>query len=312
MKKLGAIILFLSFFLSLCACENEKTMENEKYFYQFTDSIGKQIVLEKKPERVAVLFSSFAEMWSLAGGETKISVFESVERGFCDKDILLVDGGAGKNVNTETLVSGAPDFVICSADIPAQKEAARFLNEKNIPSAVFRVETFEDYMAVFKIFCEITENPHKYKENAENIKENIDKMFEGLKSEPKYKKILFIRAGSSKNSTKAKRSEEHFAAAMLGEIGCQNIADTAEIVLDSISEETILKFNPDYIFISTMGKEEAAKSYMDSVLMGKGFSSLDCVKNGNYCYLPKELFQFKPNNRWDKAYLFLTDIVYGK
>jgi iron complex transport system substrate-binding protein len=99
---------------------------------------------------------------------------------------------------------------------------------------------------------------------------------------------------------------------MLGEIGCQNIADTAEIVLDSISEETILKFNPDYIFISTMGKEEAAKSYMDSVLKGKVFSSLDCVKNGNYCYLPKELFQFKPNNRWDEAYLFLTDIVYGK
>ena len=311
MKK--SVIFFLCALLvfSLCACENEKTKESEKPFYEFCDSIGQKIVLKKKPERVAVLFSSFAEMWGLAGGETKISVFESVERGFCGENVILVDGGAGKTVNTEALVSGEPDFVICSADVPAQKEAASFLSEKNIPSAVFRVESFEDYMSVFKIFCEITENPQNYKENAEKVKENIDKMFNSLEKEPKYKKILFIRAGSSKSSTKAKRSEEHFAAAMLSSIGCQNIADSASVVLDGISDEAILRYNPDYIFISTMGKEEAARAYMDSVLKGKVFSSLDCVKKGNYCYLPKNLFQFKPNNKWDEAYSFLIDIVYG-
>ena len=91
-----------------------------------------------------------------------------------------------------------------------------------------------------------------------------------------------------------------------------NIADNAPILLDGLSIEEIIDADPDYIFISTMGDEEAAKEYMDSVLAEPTWQSLTAVQTGNYSYLPKDLFQFKPNNRWDEAYAFLAGLLYGE
>ena len=96
------------------------------------------------------------------------------------------------------------------------------------------------------------------------------------------------------------------------ELGTYNIAENAPVLLDGLSQEEILMENPDYIFISTMGKEEAARAYMDSVLQEEAWQHLDAVKEGRYAYLPKELFQFKPNKRWGEAYRYLADLLYPK
>ena len=34
------------------------------------------------------------------------------------------------------------------------------------------------------------------------------------------------------------------------------------------------------------------------------------VKNGNLVVLPKELFHYKPNDRWDDSYEYLAKIIY--
>lgn len=33
-------------------------------------------------------------------------------------------------------------------------------------------------------------------------------------------------------------------------------------------------------------------------------------QQGHCSYLPKELFQFKPNARWDEAYRYLAQLLY--
>ena len=144
MQKMLCVLLSAALLLTLAACSSapEESSEKEAGSYQFTDDVGRTIVLEKKPEKVAVLFSSFAEVWKLAGGEVSVTVGESVERGFADKNAVLVDEGAGKTINTELLVDAQPDFVICSADIAAQAEAAELLNNADIPAACFHVDTF--------------------------------------------------------------------------------------------------------------------------------------------------------------------------
>ena len=99
---------------------------------------------------------------------------------------------------------------------------------------------------------------------------------------------------------------------MLGELGCENIADSAPLLLDGLSIEAILKENPDYIFFSPMGDEESSKAYMESVLKDPLWQSLDAVKAGKYTYLPKDMFQYKPNARWADAYRFLSELLYEK
>lgn len=287
---------------------------SKEEYYSFLDATGTQITLTEKPEKVAVLFSSFADVWQTAGGQVDITVGESVERGFAPQDVLLVDDGAGKTINQELLLSYEPDFVICSADLEEQVKTAEFLQKQGIPAAVFHVEEFQDYLDMLKICTDITGDHEAYDTYGTKVQEEIqDVMLSVPKTdENSQKRILFIRAGSKYSATKAKTAENNFVCVMLKELGTYNIAENAPILLDGLSQEEILMENPDYIFISTMGKEEAAKAYMDSVLQEEAWQHLDAVKEGRYTYLPKDLFQFKPNKRWGEAYQYLADLLYPK
>lgn len=264
---------------------------------------------ESSHQRVAVLFSSFADVFQLAGGEIAITVGESVERGICDPSVLLVDEGAGKTIDTERLLAFRPDLVIGSADIAAHAEAAEILQNAGIPCKLFRVENFEDYLALLKYCTEITGNREAYQKYGTDLQAEIQKILQETKGKEQ-KKILFIRSGSGASSAKAKTTEQHFAAKMLEELGAYNIADNAPILLDGLSVEEILLQDPDRIFISTMGDETAAKAYMDSLLSQPAWSALTAVKNRQYTYLSKDLFQYKPNARWAEAYRTLAELLY--
>lgn len=307
LRKCGA--LFCALILIFCAgCRQNNTVATA--YYTFTDDSGKTVVLNKKPQRVAVLFSSFADIWVSAGGEVSITVGESVERGFAKSDAVLVDGGAGKTINCEALVSAEPDFVIGSLDIEAHKDAAETLKSAQIPSALFRVESFEDYLRVLKICTDITGDSDKYKQNGTEVKEKIDKQLNALEKGKDAPKVLFIRAGSSPSSTKVKNSKQHFAGWMLTQIGAENVADRAAVLVDTLSAEEIILINPDFIFISTMGKESEAKANIEAIFKQPQWQTLDAVKDGKYYFLPKDLFQYKPNSRWAEAYAFLIKKVY--
>ena len=306
MRKIFDLIITLSISLSLVSCVGD---ERDGEYITFTDSLGNNVALDEKPTRVAVLFSSFADMWILSGGEVSITVGESVERGFATPDVLLVDTGAGKHISTELLLSYEPDFVIYSADISAQLDAARILRDAGIAAAGFKVDNFRDYISALDIMTDITGNKDAYREYGVKIGEQISSLLT-LAEEKNAKKILFVRASTSAKSTKAKRAEDHFVAAMLEELGSVNIADTAEILLDGLSIEHILVENPDIIFISTMGDESAVRAYFDSVLQSEVWGELDAVKQNRYYYLPKDLSQYKPNSDWYEAYLLLWEILY--
>ncbi len=286
-----------------------------EYPYTFTDSLGEEVTLEKKPERVAVLFSSYADIWVTAGGNPAITVGESVERGFADSSAVLVDSNAGHTaIDLETLTESAPDLVIGTADFECQAEAVEFCREAGIPAAAFKVEKFEDYLEVLKIFCALTGETERYTIYGEQVKERIDSLKEAVSEYINENgintHILFVRSGSSAKSAKAKTADEHFACAMLEELGARNIAETKSSLTGELSLEVILEANPDYLFITTMGDENAAKDYMDSLLSSDGWNELDCVSEENYCYLPKELFHFKPNASWAEAYEYLAKVLY--
>lgn len=282
----------------------------EDSYIAFTDSIGNEVILQKRPERVAVLFSSLCNVWKNAGGEVFVTVGESVERGLCADDVLLVDSGAGKTINNELLFSYEPDFVIYSSDVPAQKEAGELLQKAGIPVAGIRLESVEDYLTALKIFCRITGNENNYDTFGQSVKDDIDfilkniqKRVAGEKEKPSF---LFIRSGSSSSSCKAKRGDDHFAAKILEEFGCVNIADEVPLLLDGISTEEVLMKNPDYIFVSLMGNEQASRAYVEGLFQSEAYSTL----NSRIIILEKQLFQYKPCEKWNLAYRRLGEMLY--
>lgn len=319
MKRLFALltaVILTSFFIGCeqkaCTAEDASmTVQAKDYHVSFSDHSGKSITLTEKPEKVAVLFSSFADMVLLSGGSVDITVGESIERGFASTDTALVDLGAGKSINTELLLSESPDFIIGSYDIAAHRETSELLENSGIPFALFRVDGFEDYDRVMSILCEIFERPDCYQKNVTEVKNAIAEVKDGIDTSGDKKKILFVRCASSSKATKAKTKDENFVCKMLDELHTTNIADTSSVLSDELSIEYILLEDPDFIFFSPMGDEQAARDYVGSLLETDLWQSLTSIKTGNYAFLPKDMFQYKPNSRWDKAYKYLAELLYG-
>ena len=303
---IAVVIVVLLIFIS-GAVETNKPESSGEYF-TFTDSEGEIVELSHKPQKTAVLFSSLAECWIEAGGEVYVTVGESVERGLVKEETELVDKGAGKTVDTEKLISLEPDFVICSADIASHRDVASALKKAKIPVAMLRMDTFEDYLTILRTLTKITGKTENYEQFGENAKSEIEQIISGGKRENN-PKILFVRSGSSYSSAKAKKADDNFAAKILEDLGCVNIADKAETLLDNLSAEVILKENPQYIFVSVMGDYDHSKAYMQELLNKKEYASLDAVKNGRVYFLPKELFQYKPCGRWAESYRYISSIL---
>ena len=303
---IAVVIVVLLIFIS-GAVETNKPESSGEYF-TFTDSEGEIVELSHKPQKTAVLFSSLAECWIEAGGEVYVTVGESVERGLVKEETELVDKGAGKTVDTEKLISLEPDFVICSADIASHRDVASALKKAKIPVAMLRMDTFEDYLTILRTLTKITGKTENYEQFGENAKSEIEQIISGGKKENN-PKILFVRSGSSYSSAKAKKADDNFAAKILEDFGCINIADKAEVLLDNLSAEVILKENPQYIFVSVMGDYDNSKAYMQELLAKKEYASLDAVKNGRVYFLPKELFQYKPCGRWAESYRYISSIL---
>lgn len=290
MKRLY-LVLFAVMLLLLTGCSSEK----------------EGIPTAEMPEKTAVLFSSLAEIWLDAGGEIAVTVGETVERGLMPEGTPLVDEGAGKSINLELLISLEPDLVIASADIPAQAEAARILEDAGIPTLLFRIESFGDYLTALEAMSSITGNTEAY-EKGLALQAEIDSILADT-AFMTGKRILFIRAGSTASSTKAKLAEDHFACAMLEEMGGFNIASEAPVLLDGLSMEAVLLADPDYIFFSLMGNEETAAANVRSLLSGETWGQLTAVREGRVTILPKELFHYKPCSRWPEAYRYLADVL---
>lgn len=279
--------------------------------YSFTDGTGTTVSVPYAPTTVAVLTSSLTDLWITAGGTVSITVYESVERGFVTGDVVLVDNGAGKNIDLERLIDAKPDLVLYASDLAGQAQCAEFLRAAGIPAAGFSVETFDSYLSLLKICTDLLGTAGSYKDHGIFLQEKINACIASAKNQEAQPKILFVRAGSSAKYTKAKTADNHFVCGMLEDLGTHNIADDAPILLDGLSMEAILMADPDFILFTTMGDESAGQAYMNSLLNDPVWQTLTAVRNGNVHQLPKDLFQYKPNARWDEAYAYLFGLLYG-
>ena len=280
--------------------------------YTFEDATGTSVTVEEKPQTVAVLLSSLAQVWTIAGGTVSITVGETVERGIVEDTVILVDDGAGKTINMEILLEAEPDLVIYSTELAGQVECAETLRSVGIPAAGFRVDTFDEYLDMLMICTKLTERPERYDLYGAVFRLKVNTYLDLADREKEKPTVLFVRAGSSAKYTKAKTAENNFVCIMLQELGAINVADAAPILLDGLSTEEILLADPDIIMFTTMGEEEAGVAYMQSVLEDPALSTLTAVQEGRIYQLPKDLFQYKPNSRWGDAYEYLFDLLYGK
>ena len=260
---------------------------------------------------VACLNSSIADLWTLAGGDVSITVQDSIDRGFCDEDAILVDGASGRSINLEILVASKPQLVLASADTPSHVRVKALMDDLGIPALLIRQDSFDDFLSVFRIMTRITGREDLWQEHGPGQKEVVDEMIRECQAIGERPRVLFVRAGSAFASVRAKRAEDHFAAAIIEDLGGVNVAAEAEALTESISLESVLAMQPDRIIIVAQGDEEASRRYISSLFSRPGWSSVKAVRDGQVRFVSKELFNYKPNGRWSEAYRVMAEALYG-
>lgn len=273
----------------------------------FTDALGREVTVND-PKRVATLIGSFTDVWQLAGGEVVAAANDSWESLGLNLGDDVVNLGSILEPDVEQLIAANPDFVIASSNTDGDVALESVLRDAGISVAYFDVSDFDSYLHMLEICTKITGRADLYEQNGLAVKEQIEQVKERVDgSNPT---VLFLRASSQ--NVKAKGSEGNVGGEMLRDLGCTNIADSDEGLLDDLSMEAIIAADPDYIFVTIQGTDtDAAKKNVEEQLVSNpAWASLTAIQNGNYYWLDKRLFNLKPNAKWGEAYEQLADILY--
>lgn len=300
------LLLAMAGCLTACGRKGQETGGSEGY--TFTDDLGREVTVASH-ERVAVLLGSYADMWVLAGGE----VCAAPEDAFDDFDLPLsedtVNLGETKRLSLELLLSAEPDLVLASTNTAQHLEWQQPLEGAGIPTAYFDVACFEDYLRMLKICTDITGQPERYEQYGTEVEKKIDEILDKYADEES-RTVLFMRASAT--SIRAKGNSGNVLGEMLESLGCVNIADTNESLLENLSVEGILLQNPEFILIVQSGDDtEGTKRNIEAMFDENPlWNELDAVKNGQVHILDKHLYNLKPNARWAEAYEKLAEILY--
>ena len=278
----------------------------------FTDDLGRTVTVDS-PKRVAALIGSFADVWCIAGGkDTLVAAADDTWTQFdLDLDESVIDLGKVSEPSAETLLAAQPDFVLASTKTSADVELMPTLENAGIPTAYFDVSSFEDYLRMLEICTRITGCEDRYEQYGTLVQEQVDAAIASAQGK-QGPTVLYLRATGS--SCKVKNSQNTVLGEMLADLGCTNIADSDESLLETLSMEAILQADPECIFIVLQGsdQEKARQTLEKAVLSNPAWQQLRAVQQNKCYYMDQQLYNVKPNARWGEAYEGLAEILYGQ
>ena len=270
----------------------------------FTDDLGRRVAVER-PQRVACLTASFADIWCAAGGTETLAAATNATWTYFDLGLGedVVNLGGSKTLDLEGLVACDPDLILASCGTDRNMELEDTLEKMGMKVAYFSVNSFEDYLRMLKLCTTLTGREDLYEDNGTAVAERVNGAI--ARADGSRPSVLCIRATGS--SCKVKGSEGSVLGEMLAALDCRNIADGG--MLEQLSMEAILAEDPAYIFV-VMQNADAQPVLEETLLNDPAWQSLTAVQEGRYYVMDPSLYNLKPNARWGEAYEILADILY--
>ena len=314
LKILNRTVRILAFLLAaamLTGCAARPSEQPQETTVTFTDDLGREIRIAP-PQRTACLLGSFAHVWLLAGGTVCATADDAWEDFQLDLPEDTVNLGGTENLSMELLLASEPDLIIASSRRRQNMEWKDTLESMGIPVAYFEVTDFEDYLRMLDICTELTGCKENYERYGLAVQQQIGAVVEQSKlrlENSAAPTVLTLRA--SAGGMTVKNSSGTVLGEMLKNLGCINIADSDETLLENISVERIVMADPDYIFIVQRGDdEEGMQRYLQQFTEeNPAWAELTAVKEGRIWFMDKTLYNLKPNDRWGEAYEILEEIL---
>ena len=302
--KIKQIALFLLLSL-LCGCAAPAAPSGD---FSFTDDLGRTVMVNQS-QRVACLLGSFAQIWQLAGGEVIATADDAWDDLALELPEDCVNLGNTKELSLELLLSAQPDLILASANTRQNLEWMETLDSIGIPTAYFDVADFDGYLRLLKLCTDITGRSDLYERHGTAVQQQIDAVLDRANARGTAPTVLCMRASAS--MVAVKNSEDNVLGEMLHSLGCINIADSEESLLENLSLEKILEADPDFIFFVQRGDDTAGMmTFVENMMQeNPAWQQLTAVKEGRLYFMDKNLYNLKPNHRWGEAYESLEELL---
>lgn len=312
MRRLLPALLAL---LLLAACgttgETNESTRKAAETITVTDDLGRRVDVPYQPQRVAALIGSFADVWRLADGTETLAATASDAWTSFDLDLgeTVADLGGVKDIQLESLIAADPDLILASLNTEIDVELQDTFEDLGYPVLYFQVDSFDEYLHMLDVCTRISGKTENYTKYGTDVQAQVDQAI--ARQDGSAPSVLYIRATGS--SCKAKGGDGSVLGEMLSALGCRNIADSDDSLLENLSLEAIIAGDPDYIFIVYQGSDptDAQKLLDETLLSNPAWSTMRAVEEGRCYVMEHRLYNLKPNDQWGTAYAHLADLLYG-
>ncbi|GAA0375250.1 ABC transporter substrate-binding protein [Bacillus horti] len=276
-------------------------------YFAFTDDEEKIVVLDHKPESIVVLNSevlhSFYQIGGRAVGITMDVVIEPPEQA---RDIAIV--GMMHEVNMELAFSLKPDLVIGQTFWHASLRQQ--FEEAEIPFMNLSTLTIDDLQANALLLARILGKEVQGDSAIQDMKERIQVILEQIPDESSTYAILTLMPGSI-----FLEQGPTIAVDIVDQFGFTNISTSLESGempgYIPFSMETLVKLDPDYLFLLVHGtNEEGQRIIQNELETNEAWHALKAVNNGSAHFLPSDLFVIAPGLDVYLSFEYLAKLLY--
>lgn len=288
----------------------------------FTDDSGREsVTVKKRPQKVAVFYSSYASMYDelggkidlIIGGDNAVEVYK-FQRGkdITDGKNVIVTSPSGKNWDVEKIIAEKPDLIICAMTSNGYGTIEEAAKAAGIDLIGISFNGVRDYAKWSYIYTSLNDNQEAFDNVALKTIEGVSKIIDQVPirdNKPHVLSIMPVAKGVKGNYTQSD------LGTILQDLGCQNqlggeVEKGASPRVD-ISIEDIVMMEPEYIFIQCMNSEDYARESVEKYLSSTdAWAKIDAVANNRVYYLPRGLFHNKPNSKYVDAYQMIFDYLY--
>ena len=308
-KRFLAALFCLLLALALSGCGSEQAANNSsaQVFAKVQDDLGREVTLEKKPERIVVTSASFLEPLHEVGGEVVGRPDSRTKMPDYAKDKASV--GKVYQIDVEKVLSCEPDLVIINKGM--NEKLADTLEASGIKTLVVDMKSYADVKREVALFAQLTGE----KEKGEALISSMEKKIQAVKEKiPQEKRRVSIIHSTNQGLTV--QLSGSIAGSIAEMLGWENVAgDMTPLEKDPDSApyslESMVEKNPELLFVTSMGKLEEIKASMDATMAeNPAWQSVEAVRQGKVYYLPQDLFLLSPGIHYPEAVELMAKLVY--
>lgn len=309
-KSLPVVVIVMLLSLLLVGCGSKTVhvgqQEEVNKYLTIKDDAGRIVVLPSKPERIAVLSTSYLDLLYAVGGR---AVGKPTSTSGTREAAEVAEIGQTTNINIERMMALQPDFVIAYQGL--HEKLVPILEHSHIPVVLLKMKTYEDVQQKTLLFGVIAGTSIQAQSVGGALDQKIKDVTDRLPVQSK--KIVILHATAKNVTVELAGTIAGNVANILGltniAAGSNPLAKNADTTPYSL--EKLVEGDPDIILVTMMGDStDIERRLQADVESNPAWAILRAVKNKQVYFLPSDLFQLNPGIRYDEAVAYMAKIVY--